>query len=99
MTSWRPQQFPFMEIIYDLTMLSSGQLNVYTKFKGAIYAAVPVAKNCSNYTAVECNGFSVNRVPPKVEVFVNCSGNDDAASGVLPGQVTQEFDLVVYGVV
>ena len=97
MTVWRPQMFPFMEIHYGLTMQSSGQKSVETKFGRKIYAAFPVAANVSSYGAAECNGFTVVNSAPYVHVFVNCSGNDDSASGVLPNLGTLKFDLRVYG--
>ena len=87
-----------MQLLYGLTVDSSGQVDVTTKFSRRIYAAIPVASNISSYNAVTMNGFSVNRSdPPFVSVFCNCSGDDDSGSGVLPDQESQEFELLVFG--
>jgi len=95
MTYWKPDFSPNEEIIYNILMASSGQKTIGTRFRD-VKAAIPMVRNASKYIKRQFNGFTVVHSAGIVDVFANCSGNDDSASGVLPN-CSMRFDLLVYG--
>ena len=99
MTVWRPKPSPYFELHQNLYLDSSGQKTVHTGF-AEVKAADPHITNKSSYEIAEINGLSVNHSGGDVDVFVNCSGNDDSGSGVLANESLGGvlIDLEVYGI-
>ena len=96
MTRFDPSFAPHIDIHYGLTIMSSGQKDVSTKFR-TVYAAIPMSENKSSHANQLLTGFSVVRGSNGVvSVFANCSGDDDSGSGVLPDS-DATFKLVAYG--